>query len=275
MTPRSDFRNAASTRGGEGDFQGTGSVQWIEPEWPAPRHVRALTTLRQGGCSAPPFAGLNLAAHVGDDAAAVAANRSRLLEALALPAEPVWLTQHHGTRVIDAAEVGIDRRADGAHTTMQGVACAILTADCLPILLCDLAGSEIAALHGGWRGLAAGIIATGLEAMRAPPERLIAWLGPAISAAHYEVGEDVRDAFTCTSTRLQAAFSPVRPGHFLCDLAAIARMQLEDLGVSQISGGSCCTYTETGRFYSFRRDGGGGRSTGRMATLIWMQPASR
>ncbi|MGQ0656489.1 MAG: peptidoglycan editing factor PgeF [Chromatiales bacterium] len=241
---------------------------WIAADWPAPSNVHALTTLRTGGRSAPPYASLNLATHGGDRSECVAANRRRVAEAVGLPAEPVWLEQHHGTRVVDAVEANAGRRADGAYTERTGLVCAVLTADCLPILVCDRAGTEIAALHGGWRGLAGGIIENGVMRMRAPRAELLAWLGPAISAARYEVDERVRNAFAGQCPSIGPAFTPTSPGHYLCDLYAIARTQLAACDIHDVYAGSYCTHSDAERFYSHRRDG----ETGRMASLIWMEP---
>ncbi len=244
------------------------SVAWITSDWPAAPAVRALTTLRTCGCSAAPYASLNLASHVGDDSGDVQRNRRRLRAALLLHGEPVWLEQHHGSRVIDAGK-DRDRNADGAYADAPGVVCAVLTADCLPLLLCNEEGNEIAALHCGWRGLAAGIVEEGLGRFRSPRRRLLAWLGPAISARHYEVGEEVRRAFIARGTDVLAAFAPSRPGHYLADLYAIGRALLRRGGVERVYGGTWCTHAEHDRFFSFRRDG----ETGRMASLIWIEPA--
>lgn len=246
----------------------------INAEWPAPPHVLVRTTTRCGGVSGPPYESLNLATHVGDDLERVRANRARVREMLCLPSEPVWLEQHHGTRVIDP-EQDDTRRADGSYTRVAGTVCAILTADCLPIVITDRAGTELTALHGGWRGLAAGIIDAGLARMRAPREELIAWLGPAIGAGRYEVGAEVLRAFAGTEPTLARAFAPTRPGHCRCDLYAIARGLLHARGVASVHGGLHCTHHDAARFFSYRRDAGRGRDTGRMATLAWIEPAGR
>ncbi len=243
----------------------------VDADWPAPPHVRALTTTRAGGVSESPYASLNLATHVGDDPARVGVNRARLLAALHLPSGPIWLDQHHGTNVIDAHRDS-DRHADGSRTTEPRIVCAILTADCLPIVLTDRAGTEIAALHAGWRGLAAGIIAAGIGRMRTSPADLLAWLGPAVSAAHYEVGAEVYETFIGHAPALVSAFAPTRPGHYRCDLYMIARALLGAAGVTAVYGGEYCTHRDVERFFSYRRDGGNGRETGRIATLAWMEP---
>ncbi len=256
-------------------MSGSGLVT-IDAEWPAPPRVRVRTTTRHGGVSVPPFESLNLATHVGDDPERVDANRARVRAVLRLPSDPVWLEQHHGTRVIDPGQ-DEERRADGSYTREPGVVCAILTADCLPIVITDRRGTELAALHGGWRGLAAGIIDAGLDRMRAPRGQLIAWLGPAIGAARYEVGAEVLDAFARKGSALARAFAPTRPGHYRCDLYAIARGLLHARGVTSVHGGVHCTHRDAARFFSYRRDAGDGhgRDTGRMATLAWMEPVGR
>lgn len=238
---------------------------FIVPDWPAPPNVRALVTTRAGGVSAGPWASLNLGDHVGDDPAAVAENR-RILRAR-LPAEPHWLRQVHGTRCVDAALATADSEADAAFVRHPGAVCAVLTADCLPVLLCDAAGTVVAAAHAGWRGLAAGVIEATVRAMDVPGEQLMAWLGPAIGPQNFEVGGEVRATFTAHDPAAAAAFA-VRPGgKWLCDIYGLARQRLAVLGVRRVAGGDFCTVREAGRFYSYRRDG----ATGRMASTIWME----
>jgi polyphenol oxidase len=240
---------------------------FVLPEWPARQTIGALATTRRGGHSRGPYGGFNLALHVGDDPEAVLANRGALVSRLGLSRSPRWLHQVHGSRVIDAGEAGADPEADGAWTSVPGVACAVLTADCLPILLCDRAGTRIAALHCGWRGIAKGVIAAGIAALCHPPDGLLAWLGPAIGAGRYEVDGAVREAFTGSSADLAGAFSPSRPRHWHLDLYRAARLSLGTLGVRAVYGGGYCTYGDSDRFFSHRRDG----VTGRMATLIWVR----
>jgi YfiH family protein len=211
---------------------------------------------------------MNPAAHVGDAAAAVTANRQRLVRDLALPAEPVWLRQVHGTAVIDAAAAVPESQADAAFSRRPGVVCAVLTADCLPVLLCDRAGSVVAAAHAGWRGLAAGIIERTVAAMGVPPGQVLAWLGPAIGRDAYRVGGEVRAVFVGHTPRAATAFRPLPDGGWHADLYQLARQRLAACGVSEISGGEWCTFTQTRDFYSYRRDG----VTGRMASLIWLAP---
>jgi YfiH family protein len=233
--------------------------------WPAAPAVCALTTLRTGGYSAAPYDSLNLAAHAGDHIDNVRRNRLKLRTALQLPNEPIWLNQHHGAQVIDAGQ-DQNRDADGAYADRPGVTCAVLTADCLPLLLCNQEGTEVAALHCGWRGLAAGVIEQGLKRFRSPCHLLMAWLGPAISARHYEVGGEVWRAFTDRDATAAAAFHEIRPGKWFCDLYALARRRLAAAGVQHVYGGDCCTYSDQERFFSFRRSG----ECGRMASLIFM-----
>ncbi len=243
-----------------------GAGDWIIPDWPAPQRVRACSTSRSGGVSGPPFDSFNLAGHVGDDTEKVAENRARLKQALDLPAEPVWLKQVHGTRVVDAAGVSGTPEADGSYTRETGVVCAVLTADCLPLLLCDEQGSRVAAVHVGWRGLAAGVIEAALQHV-GDTRQLMAWLGPAIGPLSFEVGDEVRETFVTHDPAVQHAFRPSPPGRWLADLYHLARQRLNAQGVTRIYGGGWCTYSESQRFYSYRRDG----VTGRMATLIWMK----
>jgi YfiH family protein len=238
--------------------------EWIVPDWPAPRRVRALVTTRSGGVSTGPYASLNLGAGVGDDPEHVARNRSIL--GRCLPAEPVWLRQVHSATVVDAARAAAETEADGAATREEDVVCAVLTADCLPVLLCDREGGTVGVAHAGWRGLARGILESTIRAMRVPPNRLLAYIGPGIGAQAYEVGEDVRDAFVRTSPGAAAAFSAKQNGKFFADLYFLARSRLAAAGVTEVCGGGFCTSGEK-RFFSFRRDG----ITGRMASLIWLE----
>ncbi len=241
---------------------------WVEPNWPAPPGVRALTTLRGGGYSEQPFDGLNLGDHVGDDPAAVARNRALLSQSLQLPSEPVWLTQVHGRDVAEASSVPEGWVADALFSCTPGQVCAILTADCLPLLLCSRTGDRVAAVHAGWRGLAAGVIEATLDRLALPGDELMVWLGPAIGPACFEVGAEVRDTFLQRAPEAEMAFKRNRPGHWLADIYQLARLCLRRRGVAAVWGGECCTVTDKARFYSYRRDG----RTGRMATLIWIEP---
>lgn len=241
-------------------------LDWIIPDWPAPQRVRACNTTRNGGVSGAPLASLNLAEHVGDNREKVAENRARLKQALNLPAEPVWLKQVHGTRVVDAAVVSGTPEADGSYSRAAGVVCAVLTADCLPLLLCDEQGSRIAAVHVGWRGLAAGIIEAALQHL-GDTRQLMAWLGPAIGPHSFEVGGEVREMFVAHDAEANHAFRPSPTGRWLANLYQLARQRLNAQGVTRIYGGEWCTHSESQRFYSYRRDG----VTGRMATLIWIK----
>ncbi|HEU4663587.1 MAG TPA: peptidoglycan editing factor PgeF [Dokdonella sp.] len=238
----------------------------IVPDWPAPANVRAcVTTRRLPGRSAPPFEPCNLGERNGDAPDAVAANRAALRSLLGLPAEPRWLRQVHGTHVIDVDAGECERDADAAVTRRPGVVLAILTADCLPVLFCRADGGAIAAAHAGWRGLAAGVLEAALARLGAG--RVHAWIGPAIGARSYEVGADVRDAFVATDDAADACFAPTRPGHWSCDLAALARRRLARAGVDSVHGGGFDTFTDA-RFYSYRR----ARDTGRFASLVWIAP---
>ena len=238
---------------------------WIVPDWLAPPCVRALITTRAGGASRGAYAGLNLGMRSGDDVEDVARNRASLRQWL--PAEPLWLRQVHGTAVVEADGADANPEADAAIARRPGRVCAALTADCLPALLCDEAGTVVAAVHAGWRGLCSGVIEQTVRAMDRPPAALLAYLGPAIGPAAYEVGSEVRQAFVASDPEAEAAFMPGRPGKFYADLYALARARLAKSGVARIYGGGYCTYTERERFFSYRRDG----ATGRMASLIWME----
>lgn len=261
-------------------------MSFILPDWPAPARVRAVTTTRQGGVSRPPFDSFNLGGHVGDAPAAVAANRQQLREALSLADEPYWLNQVHGTTVANLdAEPGGLPEADASTTTTVNTVCAVLTADCLPVLFCDQAGTQVAAAHAGWRGLAAGVLEATVASFNASPEHIIAWLGPAIGPQAFEVGEEVRQAIcnpghslcpqrghlACNVDAVAAeAFvavqSEANEKKWLADVYQIARQRLAKAGVTTVCGGGRCTFSEAEHFYSFRRDS----QTGRMATLVWI-----
>ena len=244
---------------------------WIVPDWPAPPAVRALTTTRRlPGNSAAPFDAFNLGLRSGEDLDIVRANRDLLARAFALPSSPRWLHQVHGNRSLRLSEEipEGEPQADAAFTVQLDVVLSILTADCIPILVCAKDGLEVAAIHAGWRGLALGVIGSCIGRMRTPPANLLVWLGPAIGAVSYEVGDDVRSAFVTQSELARDAFVASRPGHWHCDLYTLARQQLAALGVTAIHGGGFDTFTDA-RFYSFRRDAA---HSGRFASLIWIQP---
>lgn len=238
---------------------------FITPDWPAPRNVKALMTTRSGGVSVGPYASLNLGTRAGDDAACVARNRDIVREHL--PQSPQWLMQEHGATVVAAHDLGDAPAADAAWTDRPGVVCAVLVADCLPVLLCDRAGTAVGIAHAGWRGLAGGVIERTVEAMQRPACELIAWLGPAIGPEAFEVGQDVYDAFVQGDAAASVAFRHRPGGKYLADLYALARQRLCGRGITAAYGGGFCTATETERFYSFRRD----KVTGRMAALVWME----
>lgn len=239
--------------------------EFIVPEWPAPRGVRALCTTRAGGVSGGPWTGCNLGDHVGDDPSAVAANRAALRRDL--PAEPRWLSQVHGTRCVDAALAATGEQADASFTRRRGVVCTVLTADCLPVLLCDAAASVVGIAHAGWRGLAGGVIESLLAAMAVPGDSLVAWLGPAIGPQAFEVGGEVRAAFLAQDPAAAADFAPGAGDRWLCDIYALARRRLAAAGVRRVAGADFCTVSDAARFFSYRRDG----VTGRMASLVWLE----
>lgn len=235
----------------------------ITPDWPVPAHVKSFMTTRTGGVSVGPFANFNLAEHVQDDPLAVAENRRRLREIL--PAEPIWLNQVHGTNVIQGDTASGVPDADASFTRTHNTVCAVMTADCLPVLFCARDGSVVAAAHAGWRGLAAGVLEATLTAMQVPPDEVIVWLGAAIGPNAFEVGSEVRDTFIASHPSSGTAFKSHQQ-QWLADIYTLARIRLNACGVRAIYGGGMCTYTDATRFYSYRRDG----VTGRMATLIWL-----
>ncbi len=244
-------------------------IEWLTPDWPAPARVRSLSTLRRGGVSEAPCASLNLATHVGDSPAAVADNRRALRAAAGLPSEPRWLDQVHGTCVRDLDQEA-DGPADAAVTRQPGRVCAILTADCLPVLLAAEAGDRVAAAHAGWRGLAAGVIEATLSALGTAPEELMAWLGPCIGPQHFEIGAEVREVLLAADGAAEESIRPNARGRFMADLPGLARSRLRRLGLRRIFGSGECTYAQADRYFSHRRDG----RTGRQATLIWLEPPS-
>ena len=241
---------------------------WREADWPAPAGVRVVSTLRFGGVSRPPYDSLNLGDHVGDAAGNVGENRRRLVAAADVPAQPCWLNQVHGIAVadLDASEPQAGP-ADAAFTRRRGWVCAILTADCLPIVFASQSGEVVGAAHAGWRGLAGGVIEATVNAMAVPPTSLLAWLGPAIGPDHFEVGAEVRDALLAGNAGAAGAFVANARGRFMADLSALVRQRLTALGVSRVHGGGECTYARADRYFSHRRDG----LTGRQATLIWRE----
>lgn len=237
----------------------------IIPDWPAPAGIKALQTTRQGGVSIAPYDSLNLGSHVGDNPLAVARNRMSLNTLL--PSEPVWLEQVHGTVVVNADMASCRPQADACIARHHSAVCAVMTADCLPVLLCDETGNVVGAVHAGWKGLAAGVIEATVQAMDVAPQSLMAWLGPAISQEAFEVGGEVRAAFIAVQPQAATAFILGQHGKWFADIYALARLRLNALGITQIYGGSHCTYREREKFFSYRHDG----VTGRMGTFIWLE----
>ncbi|GGD00939.1 peptidoglycan editing factor PgeF [Halopseudomonas salina] len=240
----------------------------LQAQWPAPEQVRTCITTRRGGCSQGPWKGFNLGDHVGDDPAHVAANRAELQRSLGCA--PAWLKQVHGTLVVEA-DAGRVMEADASWTGQPGVACSIMTADCLPVLLCNQAGTRVAAAHAGWRGLLAGVLENTVGAMGEAPDNLMAWLGPAIGPRAFEVGPEVFEAFRTADASAIQAFEPSeRSEHYLADIYTLARQRLEACGVERIYGAEHCTVNDPTQFFSYRRDG----QTGRFVSMIWLENAS-
>lgn len=243
------------------------SLQLIKPEWNAPANIAACCTTRLGGYSQSPYDSLNLGIRTSDNPDQVRANRQLLRQQLALPVEPAWLTQTHSTDVV-VLEKTSNRQADAAVSRSPGQVAVVLTADCLPVLLASVSGDEIAAAHAGWRGLQAGVIEATVGKMQNNPQQLLAWIGPGISQAHFEVGNEVREAFVESMPASSACFVTGKPGHWYCDLPGIAELKLRQLGIQQVVRDAHCSYADRELFHSYRRDG----ESGRMASLIWFQP---
>ncbi len=243
-------------------------LTWIQPDWPAPVNVGAASTLRSGGVSTAPFNSLNLALHVNDDIEAVLENRHRVAEALHLPSEPCWLQQVHGTQIVSIKSYNEPPIADASFTTQPGQVCAVMTADCLPVLFCTYAGDRVAAAHAGWRGLVSGILESTVKALNVPGSSLMAWLGPAISQNKFEVGDEVMAAFTARNPKNIQCFTRNDNKRWQADIYALARLELQQLGVHDIFANVGCTVADASHFFSYRRDG----QTGRMASMIWLQP---
>ncbi|SFR60955.1 conserved hypothetical protein [Marinobacter gudaonensis] len=243
----------------------------LKPDWPVPAKVRALSTTRAGGVSQPPWGTLNLGDHVGDNPDHVRTNRQRLADASGLHPDGIgWLKQVHGTDVVELTPATVAKvpTADASFTRHPDIACAILTADCLPVIVADERGTVVGAAHAGWRSLCGGVLENLVTAMAVEPNTLQAWLGPAIGPDHFEVGPEVRDAFLASDPAAASAFhtSGARPGHFMADIYALATQRLNRLGITSVSGGGLCTVSDNDHFFSYRRDG----HTGRMATLVWL-----
>lgn len=240
------------------------SSEFIIPDWPAPKNVRAISTTRLGGVSEGVYASNNLALHVGDNREHVESNRNRLKTLCRLPAEPTWLTQTHSNIVVNGDEALCE--ADASYSDRMSQVCVVMTADCLPILLCDKKGQQVAAVHAGWRGLLNNVIENSLARFHGLSDDIMAWLGPAISQDAFEVGTDVYDAFVERHNATATFFKARENNKFLADLPGLAKFRLELAGVSRVYGGQYCTYSDEERFFSYRRDG----ACGRMASLIWL-----
>lgn len=245
--------------------------RYLIPDWPAPAPVKACVTKRGGGVSVGNFTSFNMGIRSGDKLEHTLANRQQMRSDFGWACDPQWLLQVHGTTVVTAAEDGEEREGDAVWTGQPGLPCAVLTADCLPVLFCNQSGSVVAAAHAGWKGLQAGVLENTLEGMGQPAERIMAWLGPAISQEHFEVGPEVRDAFIKVDPEAARAFIPGRGDRWYGDLYLLARQRLLGAGVSAIFGGEFCTYRQANTFYSYRRDG---KESGRLASVIWLEARS-
>ena len=238
-------------------------MDWLEADWPAPAFIKAGITLRQGGASEKPYDSFNLATHVGDELKVVKQNRERL----DVPNAPQWLEQVHSTKAVLLPNKESILKADASYTSEKNIVCAVMTADCLPLLITDTTGSCVAAIHAGWRGLCDGIIEETINQLPVEPASLLVWLGPAIGADVYEIGEEVYDAFTKDDVEAKKSFTNTSEKHWLFDIYRLATLRLNRLGVKQIFGGDHCTLSEKEQFFSYRRD----NVTGRMASMIWIE----
>lgn len=242
------------------------SDYWIPAEWNAPKNIHAGTTTRQFGNSLSPYERGNLALHVEDNETTVIDNRNYIKQVLNLPSEPFWLNQTHSNTIIHLQTDTIDNATDAAYCREVNKVLCILTADCLPILLCSHDGKEIAAVHAGWRGLANGVIGNSVSAFNTEPNSIIAWIGPAISQKNYEIGTEVREQMLRRIPEGKTCFKQTKPKHFLMDLPKLAELQLHSIGVNHVFQSNLCSYADPKRFYSYRR----AAVTGRMASLIWI-----
>lgn len=240
----------------------------IEADWPAPKNIKAYSTLRTGGVSTGAFDSLNLGYSTADNAENVKTNRALLSQTLKLPNEPCWVYQIHSNIAVPATQQTPLAQADATYTKNAQQVCAVMTADCLPLLVCNQSGTHVAAIHAGWRGLSSGIIESTLQGLNLPPNEILVWLGPAIGPEKFEVGDEVRNAFMQVDNNASQAFKATRPGHWMADLYTLARQRLNRQGITQIYGGKYCTFTDEKLFFSHRRDQG---KTGRMASLIWIE----
>jgi YfiH family protein len=245
------------------------TLSFIRPNWPVPPHIHAFCTTRAGGNSLAPYDSFNLANHVDDNPQHVERNRQLLTQTAKLPESPRWLTQHHSIDVVNSRDWIKDMPADGLFSAEKNHVCVAMTADCLPVLICDTKGTQVAAVHAGWRGLADGILEQAIEQFTGEKRELLIWLGPAIGPTHFEVGQDVVSAFTAHLLEAESAFKQIDNGQFMADIYSLARQRLNALGVDAIYGGDYCTADDPDQFFSYRRD----QVTGRMASLIWIAPS--
>ena len=244
-------------------------MQVINPNWNVPKNIHAFTTTRAGGVSSTPYFSFNLGDHVGDNKSAVKTNRTLLVEKFGLPQTPIFLTQTHSTRVIQLPYSGQNLEADAVYTNVPHQVCAVMTADCLPVLFTTKSGNEVAAAHAGWRGLCDGVLEETVKCFQAKPEDIVTWFGPAIGPTAFQVGIDVVKQFVAIDEKAKLAFQPdeIEEGKYLGNLYQIATQRLNNLGITQIYGGNHCTFNEKELFFSYRRD----NQTGRMASVIWFE----
>lgn len=241
--------------------------RYLIPDWPAPKQIQSCVTLRQGGHSKGNFSSFNLGENCGDEPEALAANRQQLNEDWGWSHSPQWLKQVHGIQVVTSSSDGVVREGDASWTDSKGLPCVVTTADCLPVIFCNQEGTCVAAAHAGWKGLAGGVLESTIAAMKCEPESIMAWMGPAISQKHFEVGPEVRQAFIDHDSQAAQAFIPGQGDRWYGDLYQLAKQRLQAAGVSELYGGGFCTYDESDRWFSYRRDG---KESGRLATLIWI-----
>lgn len=242
--------------------------RYLIPDWPAPVNIKSCVTKRRGGVSIGSFSSFNMGLRSGDVLEHILTNREQMAVDFGWQNKAQWLMQVHGTTVVTATTTGEEQEGDAVWTDQQALSCAVLTADCLPVLFCDQQGTVVAAAHAGWKGLLAGVLEETIKAMGKPSDQLMAWMGPAISQQHFEVGPEVRAAFVARDTDAKDAFSQGNGDRWQADLYQLARQRLEVAGISSVYGGGLCTFSQLNEFFSYRRDG---QASGRLASVIWIE----